>query len=203
MTDPDTNLIGDTDATHWAERWRYHYEKDGLNASTLEEAEATMVTWFAGAIETGRLAGIQLGEASPHIHPYAEVCTEACPGYAAVTAEKQASRPEYIAFFDQYNEWTHQAALGWPQNGQWCPRHWAPGAHGYNGIGAAVALMEAFASSDLCERFAPTPEGLNRAMNRIVKEFGAICCALGEQEVYRIWQDWPAEARRPGQIDPA
>ena len=112
------------------------------------------------------------------------------------------SSPE-TAFFDQpeYARWYQQAGLGWPQNGQWCPRHWTPGAFGYNGIGASVAMMEEFASGELSGS-ATTPAELNVAMRTVVGEHGAICCALGDKEMYRIWQDWPESNRLPGQIYP-
>jgi len=49
-TENDTDLMGDTDARHWAERF-VHYVKAGL---PIADDVGTMTTWFAGAIETGR-----------------------------------------------------------------------------------------------------------------------------------------------------
>jgi len=57
----DTDLIGDTDASHWAERFASMFALVRQNTAPGEDempdTEGTMLTWFAGAIETGRDAG--------------------------------------------------------------------------------------------------------------------------------------------------
>jgi hypothetical protein len=101
-------------------------------------------------------------------------------------------------WFDRYISWADQNAQGWPENGQWCPRHWAPCAlDGYNGVGASVSIMMAFRS----ERGDLTPEQLNAEMMKIVQEYGAICCALGDAAMYSLWHEWPSDSRLPGQIE--
>jgi hypothetical protein len=53
----DTDLHGDTDAMHWAERFVHHVQQNpGIAAD-----EGAMASWFAGAIETGRGSGVQPG----------------------------------------------------------------------------------------------------------------------------------------------
>jgi hypothetical protein len=68
-TPGDTDLHGDTDATHWAERFAskitlgdpdpgcmpLHFA--GQPVWTKDQFQDLMLTWFAGAIETGRGAG--------------------------------------------------------------------------------------------------------------------------------------------------
>jgi hypothetical protein len=53
----DTDLHGDTDARNWAERFVYvraaRLVQDGFD---IAADPGTMLTWFAGAIETGRMA---------------------------------------------------------------------------------------------------------------------------------------------------
>jgi hypothetical protein len=55
----DTDLHGDTDAQHWAERFaaKFHVYCFGDEGVEPMETEALMLTWFAGAIETGRMEG--------------------------------------------------------------------------------------------------------------------------------------------------
>lgn len=52
----DTDLHGDPDATHWAERFCHvravRLAEDGVDIAADEGA---MLAWFAGAIETGRM----------------------------------------------------------------------------------------------------------------------------------------------------
>ena len=54
-TPNDNDLHGDQNAAHWAERFaskfevRYRDTRDGLDTNCL------MLTWFAGALETGRM----------------------------------------------------------------------------------------------------------------------------------------------------
>ena len=53
----DTDLHGDADARHWAERFADKFPavlQDG--AGVINDVEGLMLTWFAGAIETGRMA---------------------------------------------------------------------------------------------------------------------------------------------------
>ena len=53
-TEGDTDLVGDTDATHWAQRFVHHRQRrlaeDGYDIAADED---TMLAWFAMAIETG------------------------------------------------------------------------------------------------------------------------------------------------------
>jgi hypothetical protein len=192
-TENDNDLHGDPDATHWAERFiAVRKEIRFQKLRDIADDEGAMLAWFAGAIETGRMAEHELfdrpfGSDAPSDGDTAEV--------------PAGDRPEYITFFDAFSGWAHLQEL-WPENGQWCRRHWSPcPAGGYNGIGAAVAMMEAFAQDSELSGDALTPEGLNRSLLRVVKEHGAICCALGDQEMYRIWQDWPGATKLPGQVD--
>jgi hypothetical protein len=57
----DTDLLGDTDAAHWAERFAAKFATVRQNTAPGEDempdTEGLMLTWFAGAIETGRAAG--------------------------------------------------------------------------------------------------------------------------------------------------
>ena len=53
----DTDLFGDADAQHWAERFANKFPailQDGEGVTN--DVEGLMLTWFAGAIETGRMA---------------------------------------------------------------------------------------------------------------------------------------------------
>ena len=53
-SDNDNDLIGDHNALHWAERFDSYFtiqRKDGVPVTTFD----LMHTWFAGAIETGRM----------------------------------------------------------------------------------------------------------------------------------------------------
>jgi len=52
----DTDLHGDPDAQHWAQRFVHHadqWRKTGTVPPCLDEG--AMLAWFAGAIETGRM----------------------------------------------------------------------------------------------------------------------------------------------------
>jgi hypothetical protein len=61
-TEGDTDLIGDGDAAHWAERFADRFEvrrrSDIGNRGLVEpvDTEGLMLTWFAGAIETGHIS---------------------------------------------------------------------------------------------------------------------------------------------------
>lgn len=58
----DTDLVGDADAAHWAERFaatfevrrRAHIGNRGIHEPV--DTQGLMLTWFAGAIESGRMA---------------------------------------------------------------------------------------------------------------------------------------------------
>lgn len=52
----DTDLHGDTDAAHWAERFVHHVTANPAIATS----EGSMLAWFAGAIETGKMTAVQL-----------------------------------------------------------------------------------------------------------------------------------------------
>ena len=53
----DTDLHGDPDATHWAERFVRvrHNVLTGPEHRDIAEDADTMLTWFAAAIETGAM----------------------------------------------------------------------------------------------------------------------------------------------------
>lgn len=105
------------------------------------------------------------------------------------------------AFFDdpEFVAWRDAITAGWPMNGQWCPRHWAPGGTGrYNGIGASTDMMQMWAMTQ--PTLSPA-EGI-LAMQATQEKYGAICCALGDDVMFAIWQDWPVEHRKDGQVDP-
>jgi hypothetical protein len=198
----DTDLHGDGDAQHWAERFMaVRQEVKFKHYRDIADEEGTMLAWFANAIETGRMV-------ESEAHPFPGVTERAAGTTGEDIAEDPADvRPKWLKFFDQYGHWWTAADQAWPPNGQWCARHWSPCPCGqFNGIGASVAMMEAFATSnDLLADDMPIPrdpESLNRAMKMVVEEFGAICCALGDQEMYRIWQDWPHHALLPNQQVP-
>jgi hypothetical protein len=53
----DTDLHGDTDARHWAQRFVHR----ALEYPATPMDEDAMLAWFAGAIETGRMAGQREG----------------------------------------------------------------------------------------------------------------------------------------------
>jgi hypothetical protein len=55
----DTDLHGDPDATHWAERFIRvrHNLLTGPEHRDIAGDEGAMLSWFAGAIETGRMVG--------------------------------------------------------------------------------------------------------------------------------------------------
>jgi len=47
----DTDLVGDKDASHWAERFVHHVRAN----PSIATSEGAMLAWFAGAIETGKM----------------------------------------------------------------------------------------------------------------------------------------------------
>jgi hypothetical protein len=109
---------------------------------------------------------------------------------------QQRERAEMIDF-DQYISWADQQ-IDWPNNGQWCPRHWAPcPVDGYNGVGASVEIMRTWAQAQPTI----TPEELNIAMRETIGIFGAICCALGDTVMSQVWENWPPTAQLPGQVE--
>lgn len=65
----DTDLHGDPDATHWAERFVLvrHNLLTGPEHRDIAGDADTMLAWFAGAIETGRMVEAKAvrGEHSP------------------------------------------------------------------------------------------------------------------------------------------
>jgi hypothetical protein len=68
-TENDTDLHGDTDARHWAERFAGKFRitrRTGYPDAPgrVREPEELMLTWFAGAIETGRMAEARTGALS-------------------------------------------------------------------------------------------------------------------------------------------
>jgi len=56
-TQNDNDLFGDHDATHWAERFVLVRQNllTGAERRDIADDPDTMLTWFAGAIETGTM----------------------------------------------------------------------------------------------------------------------------------------------------
>jgi hypothetical protein len=108
------------------------------------------------------------------------------------------AKPEQATqWFDQFNEWAGEQ-WNWPENGQWCPRHWAPcPVMGYNGVGASVEIMEAFDTAST----ATTKHELLIEMRELNANGVAICCHLGDETMLIVWERWPAEAKLPGQVE--
>jgi hypothetical protein len=67
----DTDLFGDRDARHWAERFAAKWTVARSGTGEPVEAEDLMLTWFAGAIESGfdlgrrHMPGQELSEGEP------------------------------------------------------------------------------------------------------------------------------------------
>lgn len=104
-------------------------------------------------------------------------------------------------FFDRdaFVRWRELAAMSWPANGQWCPRHWAPASCGeFNGVGASIDMMSIWSTTT----DSTDPAGLTAAMQQAINENGAICCTLGDDKMQQIWNDWPVYRRLEGQVDP-
>jgi len=102
------------------------------------------------------------------------------------------------AYFDQFIAWADQQ-VGWPENGQWCPRHWAPcPLQGANGIGVAVDMLSRWSEGEMTA----DPAELNEAMKQTVEEHGAICCALGDTVMLELWSAWPPTRMMDGQVEP-
>jgi hypothetical protein len=56
-TEGDTDLVGDIDATHWAERFIHVRQRRMAKDDHDIAGDAdTMLTWFAMAIESGRMS---------------------------------------------------------------------------------------------------------------------------------------------------
>ena len=58
MPETDDDLIGDTDARHWARRFVVVHRNllTGPERRDVGDDEETMTAWFAAAITTGRMA---------------------------------------------------------------------------------------------------------------------------------------------------
>lgn len=54
-TENDNDLHGDTNAVNWAERFASIFEVRRLSDMEPLDTEGLMLTWFASAIETGRM----------------------------------------------------------------------------------------------------------------------------------------------------
>ena len=55
MTDPEMDLVGNTDAMEWAEAWCARMARlSPAQRSEFVTSRGTMVGWFANAIEAGR-----------------------------------------------------------------------------------------------------------------------------------------------------
>lgn len=56
-TENDTDLIDDTDARHWAQRFASRFPMVLQNgAGVTNDVESLVLPWFASAIETGRMS---------------------------------------------------------------------------------------------------------------------------------------------------
>jgi hypothetical protein len=70
---------------------------------------------------------------------------------------------------------------GW-EHDQWCWRHWAPcPLYDANGIAASLEVMATW-------RSAHVPLGTTFAeANVLMAEAGKLCCALGDDAMFRVW----------------
>lgn len=55
-TEGDTDLHGDTNAGHWAERFASKFTVLHRAGIAVDDIEGLMLTWFASAIKTGKMA---------------------------------------------------------------------------------------------------------------------------------------------------
>lgn len=120
--------------------------------------------------------------------------------HESIKGRPGVSEVDKLFFDDQrYVEWREAITAGWPMNGQWCPRHWAPGGTGdYNGIGASTDMMSMWAMT----KPTTSPAELVIALHETQERHGAVCCELGDDVMFVLWQDWPIERRADGQVDP-
>jgi hypothetical protein len=50
--------LGEPDAMKWAVAWRLIRDRNGINASALEDIDGWMVGWFANCMATGEMRAI-------------------------------------------------------------------------------------------------------------------------------------------------
>jgi hypothetical protein len=88
----------------------------------------------------------------------------------------------FTEWFDQFTlEWSEP----WPEGSQWCPRHWAPcPLLGSNGIGAVTELFRLFVGTQ------PANSTVDE-MNAALDQASPVCCTLGDEAMYELWQHWP------------
>jgi|SRR5579875_3394399 len=89
-------------------------------------------------------------------------------------------------------EMTEDAKEAWRRNEhtQWCWRHWAPcPVLGYNGIGMFVEMQHVYIN-EVKPRNLVTPAAINRHMYSI----GRLCCTLGDERMYELWEHWKKES---------
>jgi hypothetical protein len=51
----DNDLVGDADAQHWAERFASMFRVTRRTDGQDMDTDGLMLTWFAGAIESGKM----------------------------------------------------------------------------------------------------------------------------------------------------
>lgn len=86
-------------------------------------------------------------------------------------------------WFDQFPPLAE--GKSWPEDGQWCARHWAPcPLLGANGVGATLELMQMFLQG-------LHAGGDTAQMNAALEAAGHLCCALGDDRMYELWGHWP------------
>ncbi len=108
--------------------------------------------------------------------------------------DREMSGMTAAGFFGQFPPPADDA--GWPADGAWCARHWAPAALlGANGVGAATELMAIFV-----REFVPPNVRSPAALSRQLAKAGRLCCKLGDQRMYELWRHWPPAA--PGDHTP-
>jgi hypothetical protein len=76
----------------------------------------------------------------------------------------------------------------WPEESQWCARHWAPcPILGANGIVATMELMRIWLEemSDLA------PDQPTEDLNAALATAGRLCCTLGDERMYDLWGKCP------------
>lgn len=104
----DNDLIGDPDATHWAQRFAHKYlTEEDFGHNWDGDPEALLLPWFAGAIETGRGEGLKTVIGRPgdkvafapaggadldHIREMAEHIREVAGGVSVIICDGDVTR---------------------------------------------------------------------------------------------------------------